>query len=595
MRAHALFVLPRGASDSCKAGESDKLRLGGDAADSTSDGTRDLDQGESDHTGSYQESLVSDAVMEEHIMPAEETMATSEIDVDMSPSIKTPKNVHEALEGVRRKAGTAVDRSIPISMQAQLDQSAGRQPSRPESPYSNVDVLLLQWEDDDLKVDGEIKELEHVFATACHFTTHRWSIPSIEPEDSLVRRCLQFKRGKTENDLLILYYGGHARGDSQECFWAANQNKGSPELNWYNVQNILLGSPADVLLILDCCFATLAAKNSGTGANWLLGASAKESVTTGVSRNSFTSALTREIDRWADQYWTKNVTFTVQSIHQGLTFWDRDLAHTPTLLRLSDHDCHPTELTPLLYPQGRTQVPQTSTEPVDQNAHPSSSPPSPTLRVQGLPLSTDTHDPLQEKKRVFRNLRSYDTVLLVDDSDSMYGPRWDTTKHVLEKIASIAVLHDRDGVDIRFFNYYLEDDERLNLDSAEKVMNIFEQVDPFGSTRTADVLERELNDYLFEYRKNRRIKGLNLIVLTDGEPDDGQDVAGGIAKFAKKLEELEAPLLQVGIRFVQIGGDKKAAEFLRTLDDELQKKFSLDRDVSAHDGTCSSRLIFIDG
>ena len=899
------------------------------------------------------------------------------------------------------------DPSLPTQTQAQPEESARPRPPRPESPYSNVDVLLLQWESDDLKVDREIKELEHVFATMCHFTTHRWSIPSIDPEDGLANRIFEFKRGKTVDDLLILYYGGHAGGDPQECFWAANSHKGSPELNWYNVQNILLGSPADVLLILDCCFAALAARNSGTGANWFLGASAKESVTTGVSRNSFTSALTREIDRWADQYWTKNVTFTVQSIHQGLTFWDRDLVHSPILLRLTDHESHPTELTPLLYPRGQTQVPKTSTEPVGQNAHPSSSPPLPyipnghtrpmhngadrvserdssslldhrptvaqlspgetqTLRVQGLPLSTDTRDlvhwfenrlgrasvitkigpltespakrgskettvtfssialamqaltirdldfqakagdyprnitidkdftgltclyssirspnrqptidivlvhgafghalnsfashyteppseciwpcealarPLEEagvyprimtfgwdadawldlhrgtphscddligalkerttgkqlplffighgvggflvkeavnetinngfsfqhfenpvkacfffavpnrpegiddgfprllanmcsvlqhgvrpdatvvrafrsrknavssltqefeeirqehgvkcltfngsrrtsgcmivpseqstlddkedsafhfdldyrdvmrlpmngehlkrvvdtlvdaichklgvshlsngqtppaaaldslqldgnqpsfvsrpkgkpkqkeKERVFGNLRSYDTVFLVDDSDSMYGPRWDTTKHVLAKIASIAVLHDRDGVDIRFFNYYLEDDERLNLDSAEKVMNIFDQVDPFGSTRTADVLERELNDYMFEYRKNRRRKGLNLIVLTDGEPDDGQDVAGGIAKFAKKLEVSEAPLRQVGIQFVQIGGDKKAAEFLGTLDNDLQKNFSLDRDVSAHGGTSSS-------
>ena len=911
---------------------------------------------------------------------------------------------------------TGIDPSVPMQMQVQLEESARTRAPRPKSPYSNVDVLLLQWEGDDLKVDSEIKELEYVFATRCHFTTHRWSIPSIDPEDSLIHRILQFKRGKTKDDLLILYYGGHAGGDPQECIWAAKNHEGSPELNWHNVQYTLLGSPADVLLILDCCFATLAARNCGTGANWFLGASAKESVATGVSRDSFTSALTREIDRWAHQYWTENKTFTVQSIHHGLILWDRDLAHTPNLVRLTDHECHPTELTPLLYPQGRTQVPKTSTEPVDQNAHPSSpSPPlyipnshtipmnnntdriseldsssvlehrptvvelSPgetqTLRVQGLPLSTDTHDlvhwfenrlgrasvitkigpltesparrgtkettvtfssialamqaleigdldfqakagnyprnitidkdfagltclyssikspnrqpsidivlvhgafghalnsfashytepaseiiwpcealarPLEEagvyprimtfgwdadawlnpnrgtphscddliralkerttgsqlplffishgvggflvkeavsetinngfnfqhfenpvkacfffavpnrpegiddgfprllanmcsvlqdgvrpnpalvrafrsrnnavssltkefeeirqehgvkcltfngsrrtsgclivpskqstlddeeegsfhfdldyrdvmrlpmnerhlkpvvdtlveaichklgvshlpngqtppaaaldslrlegkqptflsrpsgkqkekekeKERVFGKLRSYDTVFLVDDSDSMYGPRWDTTKHVLAKIASIAVLHDRDGVDIRFFNEYLEDVERLHLNSADKVMRIFGKVEPFGSTPTADVLERELRDYIFEYKSNRHRKGLNLIILTDGEPDSGQDVAGVIARFAKKLEVLEAPLRQVGVQFVQIGGDKKAAGFLRSLDNDLQQKYALDRDVSAYNGTSSSRLTSADG
>ena len=901
-------------------------------------------------------------------------------------------------------------KSDPSQMQAQPEESARTRPPKPTSPYSQVNVLLLQWEDDNLMVGSEIDGLEHVFATRCHFATHRWYIPSIDPEDSLINRILEFKRGMTDNDLLILYYGGHAGGDPQECIWAAKDHEGSPELNWHNVQFTLLGSPADVLLILDCCFATLAARNSGTGANWFLGASAKESVATGVSRASFTSTLTREIDRYADQYWTRNVKFTVQDIHHGLTVWDRDLAHTPNLVRLTDHPCHPTELTPLLYPQTSTQrPPKTSTEPVDQNAHPSSPPPpyfakshttpihnnqqripepnpfntlehgptaielSPgetqTLRVQGLPLSTDTHDlvrwfenrlarapvitkisPLTEsparrgtkeaaitfssvtlamqalaignldfqakagtyprnitidndftgltclyssikapnrqpsidivlvhgafghalnsfashyvgpagefvwpcealarsleeagiyprimtfgwdanawldpnkgkphscndlvtalkqrttgsqlplffighgvggflvkeavsetinygfnfqhfenpvkacfffavpnrsdgiddgfprllanmrsalqdgvrpesplvrafrgrntavssltqefeairqehgvkcltfngtqktsgcmivppkqstlddnpdsafhlaldyrdvmrlgmdgeplkkvvdilvkaifhklgnsnpsdaqippeaalgslqlggeqptfvsrpsgkqKERVFRKLRSYDTVFLVDDSDSMYGRRWDTTKHVLAKIASIAVEHDKDGVDIRFFNEHLEDDERLHLNTTDKVMTAFSKVDVDGSTPTADVLERELQDYIYEYRSNRHRKGLNLIILTDGEPDPGQDVAGVIAKFAKRLEGLDAPLRQVGIQFVQIGGAKEAADFLATLDNELKEKYGLDRDVSTHGGTSSSRLTSIDG
>ena len=902
----------------------------------------------------------------------------------------------------------------PFQVHAQPDESARTRPPRPTSPYSNVDVLLLQWEDDNLMVDGEIKELEEVFARRCNFATHRWSIPSTDPEGKLINRILEFKWGKTDNDLLILYYGGHAGGDSQRCIWAATDQEGSAELNWHNVQHTLLGSEADVLLILDCCFSTLAARNCGTGANWFFGASAKESVTVGVSRASFTSSLTREIDRWAHQYWTKNMRFTIQSIHHGLTVWDRDLAHTPNLVRLTDHECNPTELTPLLYPQKSTQMPpKTSTEPVEQNAQQVSPPPpyvahsyttpihnnqerisepnpfetlergptvvelSPgetqTLRVQGLPLATDIHDlvrwfetrlgwapvitkvgpltdspakrgtkeaavtfssvalamqalgianldfqakggtysrniaidndfagltclysstkspnrqpsidivlvhgafghalnsfashytqpvgefvwpcealarsleeagvyprimtfgwdanawldpnkskphacndllealkqrttgnqmplffighgvggflvkeavtetincgfnfqqfenpvkacfffavpnrsdgiddgfprllanmrsalqdgvrpqpPLvrafkgrnsavssltrefeeirqeygvkcltfngtqmtsgcmivpskpstlddntdcafhlaldyrdvmrlprdgehlpkvvdtlveaicqklgissvsgektppeavlgslqlseeqptfvsrpppkrkeKERERVFGKLRSYDTVFLVDDSDSMYGPRWHTTKHVLAKIATIAVLHDRDGVDIRFFNEHLDDKDRLHLDSAEKVMNVFSKVEPYGSTPTADVLDRELRDYIFEYKSNRHKKGLNLIILTDGEPDKGQDVAGVIAKFAKRLEELEAPLRQVGIQFVQIGGDKKAANFLATLDNKLKEKYGLDRDVSTLGGTSFFKLTSTDG
>ena len=878
-------------------------------------------------------------------------------------------------------------------MQKKLNQSARvRDPSRPMSPYNSVDALLLQWEEDDLKVDDEVTELDRIFTTRCNFTTQRWKIPSIYPEDQLIHRILDFRKGKTADDLLILFYGGHAGGDPQECIWAANKTKESPELNWHNVQNTLLGCPADVLLILDCCFATLAARNNGVGANWFLGASAKESLATGVSRDSFTSALTREIDRCAHLYWTRSVTFTVQSIHHGLVLWDRDLVYTPNLLRLTDHECHPTELTPLLHHRKRPQIQSTTTDPPEQTVPYPTSPPlqlrtsftmpsnnasnhasdrSPsqplgshhrvfelsqgetqTLRVTGLPLSAGSVDvilwfenrlnrgslvskigPLTEsplkrgtketaitfsslalakqaatikdldfqaeagsyprnitiddhfngltcvfsstkapdkhpsvdivlvhgayghpinsfachynnptsefiwpcdafakdlegvgiyprimtfgwdadawldpskgiphacddlvqalkerspkfqrplffvghgvggllvkqtvneiinfsfsvqqfqnpvkgcfffavpnqakgiddgyarmlanmrsalreggrpdenliralrprnravasvseefdtirqeydikcltfngnrktagctivpsnqstltdgsdaayhfdvdyrdvmrlpkgerdleavlstlcvvmlkklglsipsnghlhpeaqsepnqpessqatfkarpldKEKVYGKLKRYDTAFLVDDSDSMFGGRWETAKKVLADIAAIAVKYDRNGVDIRCFNADLDDDERLNLNSAEKVMKLFDNVEPEGPTPTADVLEIELKNYIFKYRRNRNTKSLNLIVLTDGEPDSDQRVADVIAKYAKLLEELEAPPLQVGIQFVQIGGDKAASEFLRSLDDDLQEKYKLDRDVS---------------
>ncbi|KAL2054740.1 hypothetical protein ABVK25_005044 [Lepraria finkii] len=184
-----------------------------------------------------------------------------------------------------------------------------------------------------------------------------------------------------------------------------------------------------------------------------------------------------------------------------------------------------------------------------------------------------------DKEKVYGRLKRYDTAFLVDDSDSMFGGRWETAKKVLADIAAIAVKYDRNGVDIRFFNADLDDVERLNLDSAEKVMKLFDNVEPEGPTPTADVLEIELKNYIFKYRRNRNTKSLNLIVLTDGEPDSDQQVADVIVKYAKLLEELEAPPLQVGIQFVQIGGDKAASEFLRSLDDDLQEKYKLDRDM----------------
>lgn len=820
----------------------------------------------------------------------------------------------------------------------------------------------------------EVDALDQVLRVDCNFTTHLKRIPSTDSEDLLIREVLAFRKGKRENDLLILYYGGHAVGTPKECIWRAFDRPDSPELNWHSVQHLLLDSPAHVLIILDCCFSALAANSYGKGDNWFLGSSAKESFATGVAWNSFTSVLTMEIRRWANQYRTDFNPFTLHSIHSALVIRERDLQYSPNIVRLTDHECDSTDLTPLLKNFDRPPLQASSTDPAAISQVPGpyapSRPPlnhmtlpinsisprpnlnnfvehhglpmdltrgeSQTARISGLPASTvpddivrwfntrldksqpslisrlgpivtfkekvtvitftsvaitkqalaiqdrffqaraeegkkwitiDNHfqgltciyssvespdnqptidivfvhgadghainsfarhhtglskellwpceelpkalesvgvfprimtfgwaadawldpslsvhqacedfaqalrfersgcpkrpmvfvghglggilikqtvieiinfgliDPnfenpiksciffavphrglnhiegfasilakmhsvlqegippderlvralrsrntkisnisiefdgirnehsieiislyeeqktaddfivpkdcailddkpgrvygvasnyqdvvrfspgspnlrlvldlmcstlgtkrpndrdenfsqLESKKeskpvpeRVYPLLSRYDTVFLVDDSDSMYGVRWTTTARVLAKIASIAVEYDKDGVDIRFFNYYLEKEERLHLNTSQKVMDLFKQLEPAGPTPTASVLDEELTDYVVEFDKDRHRKGLNLIILTDGEPDKDEDVEGVIVKFANILKEKSAPLLKVGVQFVQIGGDEAATKFLKGLDDDLQKKHGLDRDV----------------
>lgn len=842
----------------------------------------------------------------------------------------------------------------------------------PLSKYHRVQVLLVQWEDEDLGVDEEVGKLEAVFSCGhpkgYNFHTQRYSIPNDDPEDQLTRRLMDFRKGATDQDLLIVYYAGHAGGSAQECIWAAKHHYDSPWLNWHSIQNLILGSPADVLLILDCCFATLAARNNGIGDNWMLGASNKETAATGVARNSFTSTLTRELERCAFRYWSKRETFSAQSLDHAFVVWERDLDFTPKLTRLTDHECSATDLTPLLQPCPRPRMQTTRTEPTPGVRMQGSIPPLPgrpknssstvfngrqanrnnadslstslsgdvvgkqatvelqNLRILNLPASADdldiirwfeersiqrssihkigpkivsgstllgtiitfsgvdiakqatrivdlgsrppngkwypqsgqqividdkfegltciysstkgpdkeptadivlvhgayghpissfavdtaepssetswAHDALskeledagifprvlsygwdasawydpqreiesahedlaralkelrrgvptrplilighgvggllvkqlvidtinfgfgernfrnpvqacfflalpevfgysnlakiqpeshtarwedphlssrlhkdldarshvvsniskefdtirkgwsikcvffketledgknlngvhhdaglaepsvkldtdyegaaklpdnesslslvmnemrkalikepkrpskprpQNAERVFAKLKGYDTRFLIDDSDSMEGPRWETTKEVTAKVASIAVKYDKNGVDVRFFNNYVDDVERLNLDSSEKVMSLFENLEPEGDTPTADTLEIELNEYLHEYKHNRQIKCLNLVVITDGAPSPGQDVEGVIVKYARMLAQQDAPPLQVGIQFVQIGAEEGARQFLKSLDDDLLQKHNLDRDVS---------------
>lgn len=182
-------------------------------------------------------------------------------------------------------------------------------------------------------------------------------------------------------------------------------------------------------------------------------------------------------------------------------------------------------------------------------------------------------------ENIYERLGDYDTFFLVDDSGSM-EPYWKTTARVLANIVSIAVKYDDDGVDVKFFNKRIKKENRTNLNTTDKVMALFtNNTPPRGATLTADVLDEVLYDYMFRYHKDPDIKGLNLVVLTDGEPDPDQDVEGVLKEYATALKTEGAHRFKVGVQFVQIGGDENARKFLKFLDDELKAKHKLDRDV----------------
>jgi hypothetical protein len=84
-------------------------------------------------------------------------------------------------------------------------------PGRHGIRYTNVQVLLLSWEDDDLGVSTEIEPLKRLFKERYCFGVEEYKIPSINPDSTLTRRVLDFVDYYNKETLLILYYGGHAR------------------------------------------------------------------------------------------------------------------------------------------------------------------------------------------------------------------------------------------------------------------------------------------------------------------------------------------------------------------------------------------------
>jgi uncharacterized protein YegL len=163
-------------------------------------------------------------------------------------------------------------------------------------------------------------------------------------------------------------------------------------------------------------------------------------------------------------------------------------------------------------------------------------------------------------------LRTFDTVFLVDDSGSMAGRSWRETAKALEMIAPICTQRDADGIDIYFLNH---PDSSLykNVTSASTIIEIFQTVRPRGATPTGQRLNKILKSYLQRLERDRQLKPMNVIVITDGVPSD--DVESPIISAARRLDELKAEAWQVGIQFFQVGKEPGARDHLKQLDDEL--------------------------
>ncbi|KAH8195920.1 hypothetical protein TruAng_009899 [Truncatella angustata] len=200
----------------------------------------------------------------------------------------------------------------------------------------------------------------------------------------------------------------------------------------------------------------------------------------------------------------------------------------------------------------------------------------------------------EEDKYAF--LSKFDTVFLIDDSYSMTGDSWRETKQALASMLPVIFSHDQDGPDFYFMNHKTEDlgsssepwkagTGYRNVTRAEgnrirneqlTVEEIFKKVRPNGTTptgqRLGDILRTYVRNYEAMIRKTQDetcLKPLNIIVITDGVPDDAPGAI--IQQFAKKLDTLDAPPYQIGIQFFQVGNAPGAAEALRTLDDKLNK------------------------
>ncbi|KAL8680083.1 MAG: hypothetical protein Q9224_006976 [Gallowayella concinna] len=123
---------------------------------------------------------------------------------------------------------------------------------------------------------------------------------------------------------------------------SSNKQPDSPTLTWSSLQHLLENAVPHVLIILDCCYAANAARDTSEGTTKeLLAACGRENPTLGVGIRSFTSALIEELQAFG------NSPFTVAMLHSRLITMRWRLAFTPVYALLSEHGGHSIELAPL--------------------------------------------------------------------------------------------------------------------------------------------------------------------------------------------------------------------------------------------------------
>ncbi|KAJ3570693.1 hypothetical protein NPX13_g5644 [Xylaria arbuscula] len=218
-------------------------------------------------------------------------------------------------------------------------------------------------------------------------------------------------------------------------------------------------------------------------------------------------------------------------------------------------------------------------------------PPEPTAeRSRSGPLFLDhigNHD------NPYAALKSIDTLLLIDDSDSMQKC-WDEVGDIIRIIAPICIEHDADGIDIEFVNhrargYILTNQSgykhigfmKGRLDMHDNVAGIYHSVKPKGKCRLDKRLASILNPYVDAYETHVKKNGLrklpvplNVIVITDMDWDEEDDTFGTILRLAGRLDSITAPPFQAGVQFFRVGdaGRGVTKDKIESFDDRIWKE-----------------------
>ncbi|PQE06114.1 tyrosine- phosphatase non-receptor type 6 protein [Rutstroemia sp. NJR-2017a BBW] len=226
---------------------------------------------------------------------------------------------------------SAKDTHTPNTPELLSDEAAARAfPNRGRSRYAEVLVVLIQWEESELDAQSEVSALRSMFEICYGFTTDIWSIPTTNAHNKLMLKAVNFiEQYGTDDNLIIIYYGGHAIiNSSRQTTWSCRQDISYASVRWSAIQSVFEESKSDVLFLLDCCSAPSPAPSGCPSVIETIAASGSKSWTPGPNRYSFTNALLHVLDEWVNR-----PSFSVAMLHSevlsvlkheksGKTHWD---------------------------------------------------------------------------------------------------------------------------------------------------------------------------------------------------------------------------------------------------------------------------------
>ena len=181
-------------------------------------------------------------------------------------------------------------------------------------------------------------------------------------------------------------------------------------------------------------------------------------------------------------------------------------------------------------------------------------------------------DNLTQNSGIPAALLNRDYTMLVDRSGSMSNTgtksasRWKEAEEGAIALSRKMNEFDPDGITLYTFANHFKRQDNVGPD---EVIKIFAKEEPNGGTNLSDCLSDAIENY-FSRKKSGKSQpnGESFFIVTDGLPDDESSVARVITKAAARLDKSS----EMSMTFIQVGNDPHARDYLKRLDDDLEKE-----------------------